>query len=107
MTLVLGPPASGKSTLLKALAGLLTPDANFKAWPPQQLSCSGACSDLSAIFLCGWQASCKMGAAAVGAAAVRSSSSIAEKRGLYHIMVQRIAAFMDHQDEDVTWPKVP
>ena len=43
MTLVLGPPASGKSTLLKALAGLLTPDRNFKAWPPYQGSHLEAC----------------------------------------------------------------
>ena len=79
MTLVLGPPASGKSSLLKALAGLLTPDRNFKARPPQQDSWSGACSALAtstALFQRSWQASCSM-----GAAGAHVSSSMPEKRG--------------------------
>ena len=102
MTLVLGSPASGKSTLLKALAGLLTPDANFKARPPQLHSCSGACSNLSAPRLCGLQASCKM-----DAAAARSSSSIAQKGGCTISWHSALQAFIDNENEVVTWPKVP
>ena len=60
MTLLLGPPASGKSTLLKALAGTLQPGRNLQVCPSTSILLAAGCplgrfgKVHSILFACFW-----------------------------------------------------